>query len=96
MLPGYVILINLSLVGFFVFPMVSITLEELVMRSNPGYLVTVQVMCTISSQGFAALLVYGASFMFMEPERKKGMNFQLYMCLAYSFLLVLHILTMYF
>lgn len=74
-LPAYLILINMSIVGFFVFPIVSITLEELVMRTNPSYLVTVQVMCTISCQGIAALLAYGASFMFNKPTRESGLQF---------------------
>jgi hypothetical protein len=95
MLPGYLILINMSTIGFFIFPIVSITLEELVMRIHPSYLLTLQVVCTISSQGIAALLAYAASFMFTKESRKNGLRFQFGTCVAYSLLLAGHFLTLY-
>lgn len=35
------VLVGMFFIGMLSFPIVSITLEELVMRTNPGYLVTV-------------------------------------------------------
>ena len=95
---GILIIINMCCVGATIFPMVSVTLEELVMRLNPKYLVTVQLLCTIACQGFASLVTQGAGSYLKEKEQKRtrAMTVQFLFCIAYTILLICHFFTMAF
>ncbi len=95
MLKPIFVLINLGSIGFLVFPMVAITLEELVMRSNPYYLVTVQVLCTIGSQGFAAMAAQFLSSKFEVKSKQNALECQFIICVIFSALLLMHMLTLY-
>ena len=90
-----VILVNMLFTGLLSFPIVSITLEELVMRTNPSYLVTVQVLCTISSQGIAAIISYGAGFLFRVPSRRSGLIYGLCAAVMFTLLLVMQFMVIY-
>ena len=94
MLSPLFVVINLGVVGFFAFPIVAITLEELLMRSNPYYLVTVQVLCTIGGQGVAAISAQLLSAKFKVKNRENALECQLIICIIYSALVVMHLFTM--
>ena len=87
------VLIGMLFVGMLSFPIVSITLEELVMRTNPGYLVTVQVLCTISSQGIAAVISYGAGFLFKDSSRRNGLIYSTCSASMFTLLLLMQFLV---
>ena len=90
-----IVLVNMCFTGAFIFPIVGITLEELVVRTNPNFLVTLQVLCTIGTQGMAAIISYASSYFFTSKNKQKALDFQMYCAIAYSALMLIHIITLY-
>lgn len=78
------ILILIScLYGGTVFAIIPITYEELMSRLSPYYLVTINVLITMSAQIVSVLIIYGFGLLFNSPGKFYGQIFEAVVILVF-------------
>lgn len=86
----FVLLINI-IIGVTIFPVIPMTLEEMLSRLNPHYLVVVNVILQTLNQIVTMGTILLGGLFFKNPSKEKTQNFQFCLIVAYGLLFILNI-----